>query len=154
MILCKLFVAKALNGHMFWISIDKFIFNLKRITISYAYLFERIVSCIEFSILVAIKAVVSNVESTSVLICFKVLLFCYNQWQNICFYKVHLFDFNRGKFDIFINDPITKNPVKKGTYNGSGSFGELALMYNCPRLATIVATTDGALWAMVRDCNS
>jgi len=36
-----------------------------------------------------------------------------------------------------------------GSYNDSGSFGELALMYNQPRAATIVATSPGGLWAMV-----
>ena len=36
-----------------------------------------------------------------------------------------------------------------GAYDGKGSFGELALMYNMPRAATIVATTEGVLWAMV-----
>ena len=36
-----------------------------------------------------------------------------------------------------------------GSYNNQGSFGELALMYNTPRAATIIATTSGALWAMV-----
>ena len=61
---------------------------------------------------------------------------------------------DRGKFDVFINDPITKKPVKKGSYNDTGSFGELALMYNCPRLATIVATSEGLLWAMVSQCNT
>nr|XP_002128915.1 cAMP-dependent protein kinase type II regulatory subunit-like isoform X1 [Ciona intestinalis] len=56
----------------------------------------------------------------------------------------------KGDFDIFINDPVTKVPDHKGTYKGSGAFGELALMYNCPRLATIIATTDGSLWGMDR----
>jgi cAMP-dependent protein kinase regulator len=56
----------------------------------------------------------------------------------------------RGTFDIFINDPVTKDPQHKGTYNGSGAFGELALVYNCPRLATIIATVNGALWGMDR----
>ena len=37
----------------------------------------------------------------------------------------------------------------KGSYNDHGCFGELALMYNTPRAATIIATTAGALWAMV-----
>jgi len=56
----------------------------------------------------------------------------------------------RGTFDIFINDPVTKDPQHKGTYNDTGAFGELALMYNCPRLATIIATVKGALWGMDR----
>lgn len=40
-------------------------------------------------------------------------------------------------------------PEKVGSYNAQGSFGELALMYNMPRAATIIAETDGTLWAMV-----
>ncbi|XP_014250546.1 cAMP-dependent protein kinase type II regulatory subunit [Cimex lectularius] len=36
------------------------------------------------------------------------------------------------------------------TYNNSGSFGELALLYNMPRAATIVAASEGSLWAMDR----
>jgi len=36
------------------------------------------------------------------------------------------------------------------TYENKGSFGELALMYNMPRAATIQAVTPGSLWAMDR----
>ncbi|BES90294.1 camp-dependent protein kinase [Nesidiocoris tenuis] len=36
------------------------------------------------------------------------------------------------------------------TYHGSGSFGELALLYNMPRAATIIAGSIGSLWAMDR----
>lgn len=37
-----------------------------------------------------------------------------------------------------------------GTYSDSGSFGELALLYNMPRSATARAVTPGSLWAMSR----
>lgn len=37
------------------------------------------------------------------------------------------------------------------TYTNSGSFGELALLYNMPRAATIRAETVGLLWAMDRN---
>jgi cAMP-dependent protein kinase regulator len=38
-----------------------------------------------------------------------------------------------------------------GQYDNKGSFGELALMYNTPRAATIIATQEGALWGLVRE---
>ena len=47
-------------------------------------------------------------------------------------------------YDIVVKD------VCVGQYNNKGSFGELALMYNTPRAATIVATEEGALWGLVR----
>lgn len=37
-----------------------------------------------------------------------------------------------------------------GNYDNRGSFGELALMYNTPRAATITATSPGALWGLDR----
>lgn len=49
-----------------------------------------------------------------------------------------------GVYDIIVN----KNKV--GAYTEKGSFGELALMYNMPRAATITATADGKLWALDR----
>ncbi|KAI7867567.1 camp-dependent protein kinase regulatory subunit [Spinellus fusiger] len=40
--------------------------------------------------------------------------------------------------------------VKVTSYEAGGSFGELALMYNAPRAATIVTTSDVVLWALDR----
>ncbi|KAJ4934261.1 hypothetical protein JOQ06_007061 [Pogonophryne albipinna] len=50
----------------------------------------------------------------------------------------------RGLFDIMVMGTTV------GQYNNKGSFGELALMYNTPRAATIVATNEGALWGLDR----
>ena len=36
------------------------------------------------------------------------------------------------------------------TYDNSGAFGELALLYNMPRAASVKAITPGTLWAMDR----
>jgi cAMP-dependent protein kinase regulator len=36
------------------------------------------------------------------------------------------------------------------TYENRGSFGELALLYNMPRAATIKAVSEGLLWALDR----
>ncbi|XP_067271245.1 protein kinase, cAMP-dependent, regulatory, type II, alpha, B [Pseudorasbora parva] len=54
----------------------------------------------------------------------------------------------RGVFDILIQKDGSSCCV--GSYDNKGSFGELALMYNTPRAATIRATQEGALWALDR----
>lgn len=49
-----------------------------------------------------------------------------------------------GQLDCYINnEKITE-------YQAGGSFGELALMYNSPRAATIIATSSCILWALDR----
>ena len=54
-----------------------------------------------------------------------------------------------GHYDIYVTDDKKGVKLKVGQYKGSGSFGELALMYNQPRAATVTATTAGKLWALV-----
>lgn len=39
---------------------------------------------------------------------------------------------------------------KVGSAGPGGSFGELALMYNAPRAASVVSTSPGVLWALDR----
>ena len=50
-------------------------------------------------------------------------------------------------YDIFV--VIDGKDTLVGNYENTGSFGELALMYNMPRAATIVATSEGSIWALV-----
>ena len=54
----------------------------------------------------------------------------------------------RGTFAIHVNDTQVAT-FGDGTDNHS--FGELALLYNAPRAATVTATSDGVLWAIARD---
>nr|QQL94695.1 heat shock protein 90 beta family member 1 [Lateolabrax maculatus] len=53
-----------------------------------------------------------------------------------------------GTFNIFVKVDGADKLV--GCYDNRGSFGELALMYNTPRAATIIATSPGALWCLDR----
>lgn len=58
---------------------------------------------------------------------------------------------DNGVYDIYVSKEADfRNPIKVGEYNQTGSFGELALMYNQPRSATIISSTDGILWVMGR----
>ncbi|KNE65375.1 cAMP-dependent protein kinase regulatory subunit [Allomyces macrogynus ATCC 38327] len=53
-----------------------------------------------------------------------------------------------GTLDVY----VARNGVeaKVFDYGPGGSFGELALMYNAPRAATVTATSDAVLWALDR----
>ncbi|KAM3832497.1 cAMP-dependent protein kinase type II-beta regulatory subunit isoform 2-T2 [Vipera latastei] len=70
----------------------------------------------------------------------------------------HVIDQGDDGDNFYVIDRGTYNIVVKcegagrcvGTYDNRGSFGELALMYNTPRAATIVATSSGAIWGLDR----
>ncbi|KAI8817229.1 cyclic nucleotide-binding-like protein [Fimicolochytrium jonesii] len=54
-----------------------------------------------------------------------------------------------GALDVFVSRN-GQPAVKVFDYGANGSFGELALMYNAPRAATVVATQECVLWALDR----
>ncbi|KAI8800558.1 cyclic nucleotide-binding-like protein [Cladochytrium replicatum] len=54
-----------------------------------------------------------------------------------------------GTLDVFVSRN-GQPPVKVTDYGPGGSFGELALMYNAPRAATVVCTSTAVLWALDR----
>ncbi|KAI1819559.1 camp-dependent protein kinase regulatory subunit [Xylaria intraflava] len=63
----------------------------------------------------------------------------------------------KGCFDVYVNDSGALQPGadgmgnRVGTVQAGGSFGELALMYNAPRAATVVSVEPGCtLWALDR----
>ena len=62
-----------------------------------------------------------------------------------------------GTFDVFVNSKESKDavPTKVHTYRVSDGvipcFGELALMYDKPRAATVKCTEAGVLWGIDRE---
>ncbi|KAJ1928101.1 hypothetical protein IWQ60_002361 [Tieghemiomyces parasiticus] len=55
----------------------------------------------------------------------------------------------KGSFEVFVAKDQAA-PTKVYEYGPGGSFGELALMYNSPRAATVRATSDALVWALDR----
>uniref|UniRef100_A0A7S1G674 Cyclic nucleotide-binding domain-containing protein n=1 Tax=Bicosoecida sp. CB-2014 TaxID=1486930 RepID=A0A7S1G674_9STRA len=55
-----------------------------------------------------------------------------------------------GTPEVYVRKPGDVEPVKVLTYGEGDSFGELALMYNAPRAATVKAKGDCKLWAVDR----
>lgn len=62
----------------------------------------------------------------------------------------------KGSFDVYVNPSGRIEPGPQGmgkkvaSIGPGGSFGELALMYNAPRAATVVSTEGSTLWALDR----
>ncbi|XXH03805.1 choline phosphate cytidylyltransferase [Hypoxylon texense] len=63
----------------------------------------------------------------------------------------------KGSFDVYVNDAGALQPGpggmgnKVGAIQAGGSFGELALMYNAPRAATVISSEPSCtLWALDR----
>ena len=55
---------------------------------------------------------------------------------------------NSGKFDVFLTEG-TEGKAHR-TYTAGESFGELALLYNAPRAATVKCSENGTLWVLDR----
>ncbi|RKO95079.1 camp-binding domain-like protein, partial [Caulochytrium protostelioides] len=57
-----------------------------------------------------------------------------------------------GTLDVFVARHVDgqTQQIKVTDYGPGGSFGELALMYNAPRAATVRCTSDCVLWALDR----
>lgn len=63
-----------------------------------------------------------------------------------CFYVVE-----KGDFHCFIEDKKLNTKVKVAALGPGTGFGELALMYNAPRAATVTAVTPATVWVINRD---
>merc|ERR1711972_1136868 len=69
-----------------------------------------------------------------------------NQGENGDF----LFVIESGDFDCIIKTPDGEEKVVK-TCGGGDVFGELALLHNCPRAASVEAKGDSVCWRLDRD---
>lgn len=57
-----------------------------------------------------------------------------------------------GHLDCYKKFKPNENEIYLKTYQPGESFGELALLYNAPRAATIIAKTECVLFALDREC--
>ena len=57
---------------------------------------------------------------------------------------------DQGELDAYVKTAEAAAPVHVKSFGAGDSFGELALMYNCPRTATIQARSNTVLWSLDR----
>lgn len=57
-----------------------------------------------------------------------------------------------GTYDIFVQRSPSVEPERVMVASAGASFGELALMYNVPRAATVCCAEPGGLWCLDREC--
>ena len=62
-----------------------------------------------------------------------------------------LFIIEKGTYNCYKKFKENEDPVFLKTYATGDSFGELALLYNAPRAATIIAKEEGILWTLDRE---
>jgi cAMP-dependent protein kinase regulator len=63
-----------------------------------------------------------------------------------------LYVIDEGNLDCFKKFTKDAQDTYLKTYQPGEAFGELALLYNAPRAATIIAKTDCLLWSLDREC--
>lgn len=62
-----------------------------------------------------------------------------------------MFVVDSGELDCFKKFDDSDEPKHLKVYGPGESFGELALLYNAPRAATIISKTDSTLFSLDRD---
>jgi len=63
-----------------------------------------------------------------------------------------LFVVDSGELDCYKKFGKDQEPKFLKTYQPGESFGELSLLYNAPRAASIKSKTESVLWSLDRDC--
>jgi len=86
-------------------------------------------------------------ESEMEALCEAMQFFAYKNGEVVCeqgSMGSHFFIVHSGLFDVLISNKVV-NQLQRGR-----GFGELALIHNCPRSATVKAVQDGQLWGVQR----